>query len=391
MKTTFFSLSGCLLIFLSAAQFSFAQRRDAPAIDTRQLTHRIQKQMKAHVKNHGISGAVTLVFWRGKMIHHAAVGLANVKNQTEMRTDHLFAIASMTKPVTATGILILEDEGKLSIDDPVSKYLPEFRSLQVKGTPIKREITIKDCLTHTAGLAGSQQTAKSLQKTTEELAKRPLAFHPGEKWQYSPGLNVCGRIIEVVSGKSYTEFLQERIFDPLKMTETTFAPSKEQQKRIVTLYQPDKQNNSIKPATHWLTDFSLNLAPNPSGGLFSTAEDMAKFYQMVLDGGKANGKQIVAEKSVRKMTSIQTGQLKTGFTPGNGWGLGWCVVREPQGVTKSLSKGSFGHGGAFGTQGWVDPTRKMIFVLMIQRTNFGNSDGSSIRGDFHQAATEGLK
>jgi CubicO group peptidase (beta-lactamase class C family) len=137
-------------------------------------------------------------------------------------------------------------------------------------------------------------------------------------------------------------------------------------------------------------DFSKASSPNPSGGLFSTAQDMGRFYQMILNGGELDGRRIVSQEAVQQMTTLQTGELKTGFTTGNGWGLGWCIVREPQGVTKSLSPGTFGHGGAFGTQGWVDPERNMIYVLMIQRTNFGNSDASDLRGAFDQTAVETL-
>jgi CubicO group peptidase (beta-lactamase class C family) len=174
------------------------------------------------------------------------------------------------------------------------------------------------------------------------------------------------------------------------MNDTSFQPTAEQQKRLVTLYKPGKEKGTIEPAAHWINDLSQDRPPNPSGGLFSTAANMAKFYQMVLDGGKAGGKQIVSRQTVKTMATCQTGDLKTGFTPGNCWGLGWCVIQEPQGVTQSLSPGTFGHGGAFGTQGWVDPQRRMIFVLMIQRTGFGNADGSDIRGAFHKLAVEAL-
>jgi CubicO group peptidase (beta-lactamase class C family) len=246
-------------------------------------------------------------------------------------------------------------------------------------------------MTHTSGLGGEQQCIGSLKATTEELATRKLSFEPGTKWQYSPGLNVCGRIIEVVSGRPYDEFLGERIFGPLKMVDTTFAPNESQRKRIAKLYQPGEDKESLAVASHWITDLSGDVVPTPSGGLFSTASDLAAFYQMILNGGELDGKRIVSQAAVKQMTTVQTGELVTGFTPGNGWGLGWCVVREPQGVTKHVSPGTFGHGGAFGTQGWVDPKTQTIYVLMIQRTKFGNSDGSDIRGEFHRLAKEILK
>jgi CubicO group peptidase (beta-lactamase class C family) len=224
----------------------------------------------------------------------------------------------------------------------------------------------------------------------ELLARQPLQFEPGSKWQYSPGLTVCGRVVEVVAGQPYDEFLAERIFRPLGMVDTTFYPNARQQERLARIYQPTADRKSIEPTTHWLTDLGPRRTPNPSGGLFSTAADMARFYQMILDGGQWEGRRIVSEESVREMTRVQTDELTTGFTDGNGWGLGWCIVRKPQGVTAMLSPGTFGHGGAFGTQGWVDPKRRMIFVLMIQRTGFGNGDASDVRRVFQQLAVEAV-
>ena len=172
------------------------------------------------------------------------------------------------------------------------------------------------------------------------------------------------------------------------MADTTFHPSAAQQPRLAVLYQPGAGGNSLARATHWLVDISPDKSPNPSGGLFSTAADMARFYQMILNGGELDGRRIVSAAAVREMTKIQTGDLTTGFTDGNGWGLGWCLVRQPQGVTAMLSPGTFGHGGAFGTQGWVDPQRQMIFVLLIQRTGFGNSDAADIRRIFQELAVK---
>ena len=378
MRFRYRFLSLSLILFLSHS----AVARSADGINA---------ALNEFVEQGQISGAVTLVAKDGKTVHLEAVGQRDVKSKTAMTDDTIFAIASMTKPITATALMILVDEGKVKLDDPVAKYIPEFKTAKLKGGGApQRELTLFDCLTHTSGLVGDQQCHDSLEATGKKLAERPLGFHPGERWQYSPGLNVIGRVIEVASGKRYDVFLKERLFDPLGMKESTFTPNAQQQKRVVTLYRPGKQKGKLQKATHWINDISPDRVANPSGGLFSTASDMARFYQMVLDGGKWDGKQIVSKESVEKMTTRQTGELKTGFTPGNCWGLGWCVVREPQGVTASLSPGTFGHGGAFGTQGWVDPERKMVFVLMIQRTGFGNSDGSSIRGTFHKLAIESL-
>jgi CubicO group peptidase (beta-lactamase class C family) len=229
-----------------------------------------------------------------------------------------------------------------------------------------------------------------LAETVEALAAEPLQFQPGEKWQYSPGLTVCGRVVEIVAGMPYEQFLAERIFKPLGMNDTTFHPTPEQQKRIAVLYKPGPEGKSIEPTEHWLSALTPDRSPNPSGGLFSTAADLARFYQMILGGGRLGAARVVSEDAVREMTRLQTDDLKTGFTSGNGWGLGWGIVRQPQGVTEMLSPGTFGHGGAFGTQGWVDPERRMIFVLLIQRTGFGNGDESDIRAALQRLAVEAL-
>ncbi len=351
----------------------------------------IPKRMREFVENKQVAGVVTLVARKGRIVHIEAVGLANVEEKKPIQEDSLFAIASMTKPITATAVMILKDEGKLSLDDPVSKYIPEFKDVSLKDAPPSRAITIRDCMTHTSGIVGSQRCERTLKETAEAIAKRPLGFQPGAKWQYSPGLTVCGRVVEVASGQPFDKFLRDRIFRPLKMKDTTFCPTPKQRKRVATIYKPGPDKKSIVTVAHWLTDDQGERAPNPSGGLVSTATDMARFYQMVLNGGELDGKRIVSKASVEEMTRLQTKDLKTGFTPGNGWGLGWCIVREPQGVTEMLSPGTFGHGGAFGTQGWVDPKREMIFVLMIQRSGFGNGDASEIRKVFQKNAVGAVK
>ena len=350
----------------------------------------IPKRMQEFVDKKQISGAVTLLARQGKVVHLEAAGHADLEGGRPMKKNTIFAIASMTKPITATAVMILRDEGKLSIDDTVSKYIPRFKNAALKDRPPSRELTIRDLITHTSGVGGSQQNQKSLKRTVELISEQPLEFEPGSRWKYSPGVTVCGRIVEVVSGRPFDEFLDERIFKPLKMADTTFFPTPEQQKRIARLYKPGKQPGTIEPAEHWISRLSPERTPNPSGGLFSTAHDMARFYQMVLGGGELDGRRIASQESVRRMTKLQTGELTTGFTPGNGWGLGWCIVRHPQGVSRMLSPGTFGHGGAFGTQGWVDPRKEMIFVLMIQRTGFGNGDMSTIREVFQELAVKGL-
>ena len=353
---------------------------------------KINARMQEFVDARQTAGVVTLVARRGRVVHLGAVGKADVAGGREMKTDTVFAIASMTKPITATSVLILQDEGKLKLDDPVSKYIPLFSDTKVKGgkTP-DRQITIRDCLMHTNGLVSDQRNVGTLANTAEVLAKSELVFEPGSRWQYGPGLSVAGRVVEVVSGKPFDEFLKEQIFSPLEMNQTSFHPTEEQLKRLALLYQPTADKTGLERGSHWLYEVTAETSPNPSGGLYSVASDLVRFYQMVLNGGDLNGKRVLSADAVKQMTSLQSGDLETGFTPGNGWGLGFCLIREPKGVTDMLSVGSYGHGGAFGTQGWIDPKQEMIFVLLVARQNFGSGDASDIRGDFQRIAAGAIR
>ncbi len=351
---------------------------------------KIGEKMGEFVAARQIAGAVTLVARRGRVVHLEAVGKADVAEGRDMAKDSLFTIASMTKPITAAAVLILQDEGKLKLDDPVSKYIPAFQQTTLAdGSRPSREITVRDCLMHTNGLVSDQRNVGTLAETADALAKSKLAFNPGSKWQYGPGLSVAGRVVEVVSGKAFDRFLAERIFQPLEMRDTSFHPTADQQKRLAKLYQPTADKKEIEPGTHWLFELSPDTTPNPSGGLFSTATDIARFYQMMLNGGDLNGKRVLSADAVRQMTSHQSGDLQTGFGPGDCWGLGFCVVRQPQGGTRMVSAGTFGHGGAFGTQSWADPVREMVFVLMIARQNF--SGGPDLRGEFQRLAVEAVR
>jgi CubicO group peptidase (beta-lactamase class C family) len=354
-----------------------------------------------------IAGAVTLVAHEGRTVSLEAVGQADLDSQKPMRPNQLFWIASMTKPMTAVCVLLLQDEGKLSVDDPVEKHLPEFKDLWLVEERAKdrlvlkrpaRVITIKDLLTHTSGL-GNMETPRptaTLAELVGGYAKLPLQFEPGSRWQYSnPGINTLGRLVEVVSGMPFAEFMDQRLFRPLGMNQTTFWPTPAQQKRIATSYQPASSGKGLEPTeVTFLRGAPLedrNRTPYPAGGLYSTAEDVAKFYQMMLDGGVARGKRLLSASAVRQLTTTQTGDIKTGFTEGMSWGLGFQVVKEPQGVTAMLSPGTFGHGGAYGTQSWADPRTKTIYVLMIQRARLGNSDGSDLRKAFQAAAAAAIR
>lgn len=369
------------------------------------LADAIRRGLEPFVDQGEIAGAVALVGDRDKVLSLVTVGRRDVENDLSMQADTLFRIASMTKPITALGILILAEEGKLSVDDPVEKYLPAFRGQKlgvtdetgtsaVKASP--RPITLRDLLTHTSGLpnpnGNNRKTASSppdhptLAAVADGLGGRLLSFAPGTKWSYSNGgLATLGRIIEVVSGTPYETFLKQRLFDPLGMTDTTFYPTPEQMRRAAVTY--DRKAGALQAVASSRTAPSPETSyPSPAGGLYSTAPDLARLYQMLLSGGVRDGRRYVSEATLAEMTRLQTGDLKAGFTPGMGFGLGCGVVRSPEGVTAMLSPGSFGHGGAFGTQGWIDPHKGRFSILMIQRVGLKNADDTPMRATLQRIA-----
>ncbi len=350
----------------------------------------IKSRMQAFVEAREISGAVTAVADVDKILHLSATGLADLEKNQPMEVETVFWIASMSKPITATAVMMMQDEGKLSVDDPVSKYLPDFIGA-------KAGITLKQCLTHCSGLDDLHTDETNDVATLKELmpliAAKPLVFPPGSTWSYcQSSINTAARVVEIVCGKSFPEFLNERLFKPLGMIDTTFYPSETQVPRIANSYQRTDDGKLEKAAitllgTKPITDKSRY--PLTSGGLFSTANDYTRFVQMILRGGELDGTRYLKRETVKQMTTVQSGDLVAGFLPGSAWGLGWNIVREPQGVTSALSPGSFGHGGLFGTQVWIDPVKGRIYLLLIQRANFenqGGADGSEIRREFQNAA-----
>jgi len=255
-----------------------------------------------------------------------------------------------------------------------------------------RPITLRALLTHTSGLGDvpAPRPDCSLAELVMAYAQQPLQFPPGSQWQYSnAGINTLGRIVEVVSGQPYAGFLERRIFRPLGMEDTTFWPSQKQLKRVAKSYQPRANGGGLEEVSVYFIQGNLSdrrRTAFPAGGLFSTAPDLVRFYRMILNGGTWKGQRMVSADSVSLMTRTQTGDLKTGFTDGMSFGFGWAVVKEPTGVTGMLSAGTFGHGGAYGTQGWIDPKRDLILILMIQRAKLPNADASDVRRAFQAAA-----
>lgn len=396
-------LTGILLTLLLLVSAGAAADVDAGKLS------QIRAAMQAFVDDQEVAGVVTVVGRKDGILSFEAVGARDLDKKQPMTKDTLFRIASMTKPITALGIMILVDEGKLSVEDPVEKHLPEFKgqmlvaSRNAEAIVLKkpaRPITLRDLLTHTSGLTGRMPEGladlyvtrnRTLAEAILAVSQRPLEFEPGTRWSYcNPGIDTLGRVIEVASGQAYEEFLYKRIFQPLGMADTTFYPSAAQLERSATTYL--KKDGKLVAAPNTLIDLPKGARfPIPAGGLYSTGADLAKLYEMMLGKGTFGGVRILSADSVATMTRVHTGDLQPGFVPGMGFGFGWAVVRKPEGVTAMLSPGSFGHGGAFGTQGWIDPGKDLFMILLIQRSGMPNGDGSKIRQEFQSLAVSAFK
>jgi CubicO group peptidase (beta-lactamase class C family) len=355
-----------------------------------QISPAIEAALTKEIAAHHAVGVVTLVMRDGKVIHHAAAGLADREQRKRMKTDSVFWIASMTKSVSTTAIMTLVDQGKLSLDEPASKWLPELAKVKLaNGQPPARPITLRDLMSHTAGIAFPPRKptdgAQSLKSYTSELVRAPLAFEPGSAYEYGFGITVAGRIAEVVSGKPFDVFMQERILGPLGMKDTTFHPDAKLRARIARTYKTADAGGGLELAynTFVTSDPAVRRMTEPSGGLFSTAADMAKFYQMILNGGTHEGKRLVSAKAIAEMSRPHKAGGKT-----LNYGLGWQTGNGDKPAIAGFSKNAFGHGGAFATHGFIDPERKLVTVFMVQ--NVLVTGGGDARKAFHDEVNRAL-
>jgi CubicO group peptidase (beta-lactamase class C family) len=359
--------------------------------------------MQGAIDAHETAGAVTFVATKDKVLHLEATGFADFVAKKPMTPDTMFWLASSTKPITATAALMMQDEGKLKITDLVAKYIPAFGELKTpSGKPAN--ITIQHLLTHTSGLADIKRPVYFASKNLTEVMTgyfspvTPMLAEPGERWKYNSfGLDTVGRIVEIVSGKPYDVFLQERIFGPLGMKDTTFFPTDEQQARLAVGYSRDRSGLSMNAQqAPFGRPVRGRFPPVPGGGLFSTAPDLGRFGQMLLNRGNFEGRRYLSEASFKQMTTIHTGELPTGYSAAQmnhvlGWGLGVFIVRAPhEGLTAPLSAGTFGHPGAWGTDMIVDPVKGVVYVMMIQRSNLPDNFENEPARVFVQAADQAL-
>lgn len=353
-----------------------------------------------------ISGAVMLVADKDKVLHLSVVGESDLAAGRKMAKDDIFWIASMTKPMAAACVAMLVEEGKLNYDDPVEKYLPEFRNQWqiAEQTPERRTlvkaahpISLREVLTHTSGMAEYPATDPhwTLGEMTKVAAREPLRFAPGSRWGYSTaGINAACRVVEVVSGLSFAAFFQQRLLEPLEMKNSTWWLTNHDLARYAHSYQKNRQSGKLEEAViSYMYGGAVTDRARPAlggAGLFSTAEDVTKFYQMMLNGGEFHGRRILKAESVAEMTRNQIGTIEA--RPGIVWGLGLNVVVDPKGMAanSTLTPGSYGHGGAFGTNSWADPKRGLIYVFMIQRSGLPNADDSEMRRAYQDAVEAAL-
>jgi CubicO group peptidase (beta-lactamase class C family) len=366
---------------------------------------RITQMIQRRIAAGELAGAVTIVARNGKVAHHVAHGVMDLQSKQPMTPASMFRIASMTKPITGVAIMMMVEEGKLRLNDPVSRYIPEFRAMKVampqpaaggRGAgpggpaaaaapqfytvPAPREITIKDLLTHTSGLGsgpmGNSDIAKVARKEGETLAAyiprlggTSLEFQPGSRWTYSPGagFETLGRLVEIASGQPLDRFFRQRIFDPLGMKDIAFWPSDAQWPRVATVYT--RGAAGLTKTTPDNDTFGKNVYFRGSGGLYSTAEDYIPFGMMLANGGELGGKRLLSRKTVEMLRAAHVLDTLPGRPAGEGYGLGVRVVLNHAARNTLLSDGTYGWTGAQGTHFFVDPEEQLVGVLMVQTSN----------------------
>jgi CubicO group peptidase (beta-lactamase class C family) len=406
-----------VILLLPLAALAQTARPEAVGMSSERL-HRVNELVDRHIAAGDITGAVTLVARNGRIVYLQAQGVMDAASKKPMQRDTIFRIASMSKPVTGTAILMLVEEGKVRLTDPVSKFIPSFKDMKVAvpkpprpatlgapaaptpaipetfTVPAEREVTILDLLTHTSGLmsgpisnaAGaklSQNRRAEGLKYTEALGTTPLEFQPGTRWAYSAvaGFDVLSHIVEIVSGKTFNEFVTERIFRPVGAKEIFFWPSAAQRERLVTSYikgadglTPRKDPDSMSSEAYF----------SGAGGLMATAESYARFAMMLANQGEANGARLLAPRTVELMGSAFIPDTLPGRQPGEGYALPVRTVTDPVARRTPVSKGTFGWSGAYGTHFFVDPEKRLVGVLMIQTPIV------SMRDDFENAVMQAV-
>jgi len=398
-KTQLFSIATALCCLCLCPYFADATPtlEDPASVGiSKNRLERIGTVTQQYIDDGYISGAVTLVARKGRMVHLEAQGYRDIAAKLPMTADTVFSIASMTKPITSTAVMMLWEEGLLELNDPVDQFLPEFKNAMLSSTgditgktgtlvPPKSRMTIRQLLSHTSGLAASGRNPSNayytkhvrtspLGDTIEDWVKRisqlPLTNQPGEKWVYSHATDVLARVVEVVSGMEFGEFLRERVFLPLRMNDTAHYPGLSQKDRYAKLYSPQEGGGIAEFVPPSNEGNSLDLERG-AGGLTSTALDYFRFCQMHLNGGALDGKRLLGRKTVELMIQDHVGDFQR---PGKGFGLGFAVYEDRGEAGEPMTEGTYHWGGAYGTRFFIDPTEELIGIMMIHLTPNGHLD-----------------
>ncbi len=402
MRSYRFALAILLAAFAATAQDTAGTGLDAGRLKL------IHTRLQELVDNHTIPGAVALVERHGRVASLDAVGWRDVEGRRPMTKDSIFQIMSMTKPFTGVGIMMLVEEGKLELRRPIEDYLPEFKGQMVEERlpngntalhPPLHPPTVWQLMCHTSGLAGDpdgelSDNPRTLRVPLAEAVRfyghEHLQFEPGTRWRYSNmGIATLGRIIEKVSGEEYVHFIESRILKPLEMNDTFFFPPEDKKDRIALVYR-HAGDKLVRAGDEILAGDPAKYRagakyPAPEFGLYSTAPDLLKFYRMLLSGG---GKYI-SRQTLQTMTLVFTPDVTpSGWLGGTGYGLTFEIVDKPEGTLLLHSPGTFGHGGAFGTEGWMDPKNDLIRILMVQTSDSSGSAARAVVMQVGEAAVE---
>jgi CubicO group peptidase (beta-lactamase class C family) len=362
---------------------------------------RLEAGLQQFVEQNRLAGVTTLLARRGKTVHSFTTGKKDSRRADAMTRDSIFRIYSMTKPVTATAMMMLFEEGKWQLDDPVSRYIPEFAKLQVylgdnpdgtmKLEPARRAMTMRELMTHSSGLGYVLNQANAvdrliikeqildpsapLQTMIDKLAKTPLSAQPGTRWYYSIAIDVQGHLVEQLSGQTFGDFLQTRLFGPLGMKDTAFYVPKEKLGRLARIHTDGKDGQIAPPADDAIDVTIPPAGPSGGGGLFSTADDYLRFAQMLLNGGEFGGRRFLSPRTVQMMRTnhLQAEPLKT-VRAGTGWGLGFRTVIDAAAAGEPVADGTFDWYGIGGTWFWIDPVSDLTFVGMIQHRGRANNE-----------------
>lgn len=407
------SVFATVVVLSTIAPFSLSNAQktaSVPADMDQARLDAIHTRLQELVDSQQIPGAVYLVAHHGRVAAYDAVGWANVEDKKPMRKDTIFQVMSMTKNFTGVGIMMLVEEGRIDLRRPIEYYLPEFKNILVEetladGTVITRKPkappTVWQLLDHTTGLDGDPSGAlednpRTLRVPLAEAVKfygqSRLRFEPGTRWKYSNlGIATLGRIIEVITGEDYVSYISKRLFQPLGMNDSFFFAPADKKDRIALVYK-HVDGKLVRSGSEILGgDPTLYRAgakyPAPEFGLYTTAADLLRFYQMLLNGGSLDGRRYLSRQSVETMTRVFTPDVTpTGWLGGTGYGLTFEIVNQPEGTLLLHSPGTFGHGGAFGTEGWIDPKNDLIRIMLVQSSDGGGAAPRSVVMQMGEAA-----